>query len=96
MPPVSLPPRNLRRMREFYRSYGSAPEVLAATMTIGWTQNVVILEAELVLQKKAWYIQAVRQFGWSKLELQRKIKAHTHFDIDFGERGGDSEKICRR
>ncbi len=40
-------PRNLRRMREFYRTYESTPEVLAGAMTIGWTQNVVILEADL-------------------------------------------------
>jgi len=78
-------PRNLRRMREFYRTYEDAPEALAEAMTIGWTQNVVILEAELTLHKKAWYIQAVRQFGWSKLELQRKIKANAHLEtaLDF-------------
>ena len=35
-------PRNLRRMREFYRAYESVPEILAQAMTIGWTQNVVI------------------------------------------------------
>ncbi len=55
-------PRNLRRMREFYRTYKDAPEVLAEAMTIGWTQNVVILEAELTLQERAWYIRAARQF----------------------------------
>ena len=71
-------PRNLRRMREFYRTYESVPEVLAQAMTIGWTQNMVILEAELSLQERIWYIQAARQFGWSKLELQRKIAAQTH------------------
>lgn len=53
-------PRNLRRMREFYRAYESAPEVLAQAMTIGWTQNTVILEAELALPEQAWYIRAVR------------------------------------
>ena len=37
-------PRNLRRMREFYRAYENVPEVLAQAMTIGWTQNAVILE----------------------------------------------------
>ena len=51
-------PRNLRRMREFYRAYENAPEVLAEAMTIGWTQNVVILEAELSLRERTWYIQA--------------------------------------
>ena len=75
-------PRNLRRMREFYRTYESAPEVLAEAMTIGWTQNVVIQEAELSPQERAWYIWAARQFGWSKLELQHKITDNTHLEIN--------------
>ena len=65
-------PRNLRRMRDFYNTYEGSPNILASAMTVGWTQNVAILEAELTLQERAWYIQAVRQYGWSKLELQRK------------------------
>ena len=74
-------PRNLRRMREFYRAYESAPEALTQAMTIGWTQNTVILEAELPLQERAWYIRAVHRFGWSKLELQHKIAANAHLEI---------------
>ena len=38
-------PRNLRWMRDFYRAYESAPDTMTKAMTIGWTQNVVILEA---------------------------------------------------
>lgn len=78
-------PRNLRRMWEFYRICTEDPEVLAQAMTIGWTQNVVILEAELTPPEQIWYIRAVRQFGWSKLELQRRIaiKAHLEFSLDF-------------
>ena len=71
-------PRNLRRMREFYRAYESAPEVLVEAMTIGWTQNVVILEAELSTQERAWYIKAAGQFGWSKLELVGNIRERIH------------------
>ncbi len=56
-------PRNLRRMREFYRTYESTPELLTQAMSIGWTQNVVLLEADLTIQERAWYIRAVRQFG---------------------------------
>lgn len=85
-PDVSgLSPRNLRRMREFYRTYDSTPEVLAEAMTIGWTQNVVILEAELTLQERVWYIRAAGQFSWSKLELQRQLKscAHLKAALDF-------------
>lgn len=74
-------PRNLRRMRDFYRAYEEAPEVMAEAMTIGWTQNVVILEAELTLQENAWYIRAVRQFGWSKLKLAERITTSAHLDV---------------
>ena len=73
--------RNLRRMRDFYRTYEDAPEIMMEAMTIGWTQNVVILEAELTLQEKAWYIQAVRQFGWSKLKLAERIAASVHLEM---------------
>ena len=78
-------PRNLRRMREFYHTYSAAPEVLAQAMTIGWTQNVVILEAELTFQERAWYIHAVQQSGWSKLTLLEKIRvgAHAEISLDF-------------
>lgn len=49
-------PETLRRMREFYRAYERAPEVLAQAITIVWTQNAVIPEAELTLPERAWYI----------------------------------------
>ena len=55
-------PWSLRRMWDFYRTYEDVPKLMAEAMTIGWTQNIVILEAELTLQEKAWYIHAVRQF----------------------------------
>ena len=74
-------PRNLRRMRDFYRAYEDAPEMMAEAMAIGWTQNVVILEAELTLQENAWYIRAVRQFGWSKLKLAERITASAHLEM---------------
>lgn len=37
-------PRNLRRMREFYRSYADNSELRAMALRLGWTQNVAILE----------------------------------------------------
>ena len=74
-------PRSLRRMRDFYRTYESTPEVMAEAMTIGWTQNIVIMEADLTLQEKTWYIRAVRQFGWSKMVLAEQITASAHLEI---------------
>ena len=73
-------PRSLRRMRDFYRTYENVPEIMDQAMTIGWTQNIVIMEAELTLQEKAWYIRAVRKFGWSKLELAKQIAASAHLE----------------
>ena len=83
-------PRSLRRMRDFYRTYESAPKAMAAAMTIGWTQNVVIMETELTLQEKAWYIRAVRQFGWSKSELAKQIAAFAHLEVALDL----SEEVC--
>lgn len=74
-------PRNLRRMRDFYRAYEDTPEVMAEAVTIGWTQNTVILETELTLQEKLWYIRAVRQFGWSKLKLMEQIASAAHLEM---------------
>lgn len=45
-------PRNLRRMRDFYRMYEGHPEVLNQAMKIGWTQNIVILEADLDVEAR--------------------------------------------
>ena len=74
-------PRSLRRMRDFCRTYDSAPKIMAEAMTIGWTQNVVIMESDLTLHEKAWYICAVRQFGWSKSELAKRITASAYLEI---------------
>ncbi len=73
-----LSPRNLRRMRDFFRTYENAPKLMAQAMEIGWTQNVVILEADLNMEQRMWYIQAARQFGWSKAELTAKIAENAH------------------
>ena len=79
-------PRNLRRMRDLYRVYGDCSEAITLAEQIGWTPNVVILEAELDLQERLWYMRAVRQFGWSKLELIEMIEnaAHTEIVLDNG------------
>lgn len=78
-------PRNLRRMREFYRMYTGNAELLALAMKIAWTQNVVILEANLEIEERRWYLRAVGRLGWSKAELQRKIESNAHLEIKLDE-----------
>ena len=78
-------PRNLRRMREFYRMYEDTPELLTLAMEISWTQNVVILEADMEPEERRWYLRSAGRFGWSKAELQRKIDSAAHLEIQLDE-----------
>ena len=71
-------PRNLRRMRNFYQAYKDYPEILEQAIKIGWTQNIVILEADLDMGGRCWYIRAAYQFEWSKMELNKKIGECAH------------------
>lgn len=83
-----LSPHNLRRMRDFYHVYEGNPELLALAMEIGWTQNMVILEADLSTEERRWYLCAVRQLSWSKVELQRKLEAQAHHEVHLDETEG--------
>ena len=83
-------PRNLRRMREFYRAYENTPELVRFAMKLGWTQNVVILEAELTMEGRAWYLRAAEQFSWSKKELTNQISASAHLESALD----DAEGMC--
>lgn len=74
-------PRNVRRMRDFYRTYENYPKLLKLAMQIGWIQNVVIMEADLTVELREWYMKAAKQFGWSKMELIANIEAKAHENI---------------
>ncbi len=76
-------PRNLRRMRDFYKMYADAPEWLKLAKQIGWTQNAVLLEADLTAEQEqsAWYLQVVLEFGWSKNELKNAIETSMHKEM---------------
>lgn len=71
-------PRNLRRMRDFYRAYEDQPALLSLALQIGWTQNVVIMEAALSMEQLKWYLEAEIQFAWSKAELTEKLTSNAH------------------
>ena len=78
-------PRNLRRMRDFYRMYGDTPELLVEAMRLNWTQNVVIMETELTMDERHWYIRKAAESGLSKTELLRMIERAEHSEIALGE-----------
>ena len=74
-------PRNLRRMRDFYRMYEDEPRLLSIAMELNWTQNIVILEADLTMVEREWYLKTGCLFGWSKLELIEKIISGAHLEM---------------
>ena len=78
-------PRNVRRMRDFYRMYGDTLELLAEAMRLNWTQNVVIMEAGLTMDESCWYIRKTAESGLSKTELLRMIERAEHSEIALGE-----------
>ena len=74
-------PRSLRRMRDFYRTYENHSALLRRAMKLGWIQNVVIMEADLTMELREWYMRAAKQLGWSKTELLTNIAENAHENI---------------
>ena len=74
-------PRNVRRMRDFHRMYGNTPDLLAEALSLNWTQNVVILEADLTLAERGWYIRQAAVGALSKAELLRMMESSAHLEI---------------
>ena len=68
-------------MRDFYRTYENHSALLYRAMTLGWIQNVVIMEADLTMELREWYMRAAEQFGWSKTELIANIAANAHENV---------------
>ena len=62
-------PRNVRRMRNFYKTYENDKTLLRLAMKIGWTLNVVIMEAELTREQRISCLRKVASKKLSKKEL---------------------------
>lgn len=54
--------------------YGDVPELLTEAMHLNWTQNTVIMEAELTMAERSWYIRQADVRGLSKTELLQMIE----------------------
>lgn len=71
-------PRNVRRMRDFYRLYGNIPELLAKSLRLNWTQNVVIMETEITDEARAWYIDEALRCDPTKAELVELLASEAY------------------
>ena len=79
-------PRNVRRMRDFWQMYGDMPELLGEALRLNWTQNVVIMEAELTAEERRWYIRRAAARNLSKSELLRMITDSAHLESVLDEK----------
>ena len=79
-------PRNVRRMRNFWQLYSSMPELLGEALCLNWTQNVVIMEAELTAEERCWYIRKAAAQKLSKSELLRMIENFAHLESVLDEK----------
>ena len=79
-------PRNVRRMRDFWQLYSDMPELLDEAFLLNWTQNVVIMEAELTMEERRWYIQQAAAKDLSKSELLRIIEDSAHLESVLDEK----------
>ena len=79
-------PRNVRRMRNFWQLYSGMPELLGEALCLNWTQNVVIMEAELTAEERCWYIRKAAAQKLSKSELLRMIENFAHLESVLDEK----------
>ena len=61
-------PRNVRQIRDFYKTYENGQTRLRLAMKIGWTLNVVIMEAELTSVQRISCLQRAAAERLSKKE----------------------------
>ena len=88
-------PRNVRRMCNFYKVYENDEPLLRLAMKIGWTLNVIIMEAKLARDERKWYLEQAREQQWSKTVLQKAIEnnelsMHESFTVD------ETENTCTK
>ena len=68
-------PRNVRRMRDFYKTYENDQALLQLAMKIGWTLNVLIMEAKLSRLQKRFYIYKAMTEKRLRTEQLERLRA---------------------
>ena len=77
---------DVRRMRDFWQLYGGMPELLCEALHLNWTQNMVIMEAELAAEERYWYIQQAAAQNLSKSELLQMITDSAYLESALDEK----------
>jgi predicted nuclease of restriction endonuclease-like (RecB) superfamily len=71
-------PRNLKYMRTFAAAWPDEAIVQRVIAQIPWGHNITLLEALKSPDERAWYAQAVVEYGWSRPVLVHQIETGLH------------------
>jgi len=88
--------RNLRRMRDFYRTYENQSELMKKARALGWTQNAVILDCCETDAQRSFYLELAVRNKLSKLALMKSIASKTFEAIaeEISMQGGDDGSLA--
>lgn len=70
-----LSPRNLSRMRVFYREYKNIQNLPPSVANLPWTHNYILIEKVKDIDKRIWYAKKCLENGWSKIVLIHQIES---------------------
>lgn len=70
-----LSPRNLSRMRVFYREYKHIQNLPPSVANLPWTHNYILIEKVKDIDKRIWYAKKCLENGWSKIVLIHQIES---------------------
>ena len=82
-----LSPRNLSRMRVFYREYKDFKNLPVPLANLPWTHNYTLIEKVKNFHKRKWYAQKCFENGWSQNTLIHQI------DSDLYQRQKENLKL---
>lgn len=69
---------NLWRMRKFYLTYCDSEKLAPLVQEISWSNNIVIMEKCKDDERRHFYIQMTRKYGWTKNVLIHQIENKTY------------------
>ena len=73
-----LSPRNLRRMRIFYKEYKNVQNWPVTLANLPWTHNYTLIEKVKDKKKRLWYAEKCLENGWSQIVLIHQIESNLY------------------
>jgi len=73
-----LSPRNLSRMRVFYKEYKDISKLPVVLAKLPWTHNYTLIEKEKDKTKRIWYAEKCLENGWSQTVLIHQIDSNLY------------------